>query len=64
MNWEGHDAWFHDTTLFGEFIEGVPPAIVKPLPTCEFVKQRHTENVYEQTPLPGKNCVEVIKPQS
>jgi hypothetical protein len=56
MNWEGHDEWFHDNTLFGEFLEGVPPPILKPLPTCEAVRKRHAENVYEQTPIPGKNC--------
>jgi hypothetical protein len=40
-------------------MEGVPPPIKKPLPTCEMVRQRHAENVYEQTALPGKNCLEV-----
>ncbi len=62
MNWEGHDAWFHDNTMFGAFIEGVPPPIVKPLPTCAILRKRHLENVYEQTALPGRNCVEKIVP--
>jgi hypothetical protein len=64
MNWEGHDEWFHDTTLFEKFIEGVPPALVKPMPQCAVVQLRHQLNVYEQTPLPGKNCVGTLKPQS
>jgi hypothetical protein len=57
MNWEGHSDWFHDTTLFQDFIEGVPPPIVKPMPGCKVLTQRHAANVYEQTPLPGLNCV-------
>ena len=63
MNWEGHDEWFHDNTLFEKFIEGVPPPLLKPLPQCLDLMKRHEENVYEQTPLPGKNCL-TAKPQS
>jgi hypothetical protein len=57
MNWEGHEEWFHDNSLFQKFMEGVPPPIIKPIPLCRDVKKRHAENVYEQTPLPGKNCI-------
>jgi hypothetical protein len=62
MNWEGHDEWFHDNSMFGAFMEGVAPPIQKPLPACDTVRQRHQENVYEQLPLPGKNCVEAVAP--
>jgi hypothetical protein len=58
MNWEGHDEWFHDNSLFQKFMEGVPPPILKPTPLCSVLKKQHAENVYEQTPLPGLNCVE------
>jgi hypothetical protein len=57
MNWEGHDEWFHDNTLFQNFMEGVQPPIIKPLLPCSTVKQRHAENVYEQVPIPGLNCI-------
>jgi hypothetical protein len=56
INWEGHDAWFHDNTLFQEFIEGVPPPITKPLPTCDELRKRQQQNSYEQVPLSGRNC--------
>lgn len=57
MNWEGHDAWFHDTAPFRAFYDGIPGPIVKPLPSCELVSERHTVNRYEQTAIPGVNCV-------
>ncbi len=56
MNWEGHDEWFHDNSLFEAFTQGVPPPLVKPLLSCETVKQRHLKNTYEQTALPERNC--------
>jgi hypothetical protein len=58
MNWEGHDGWQDDVTLFQDVMEGVPQAIVKPLPACKVLRQRHAANVYEQAALPGKNCEE------
>jgi hypothetical protein len=58
MNWEGHDEWFHDNSLFLEFMEGIPPPLLKPKPVCSAIRQRHIENVYEQTALPSLNCVE------
>lgn len=64
MNWEGHDAWFHDTTPFQEFYDGIPGPKVKPLPVCDDVTARHKANVYEQTALPGVNCVETAAPGS
>jgi hypothetical protein len=62
VNWEGHDEWFHDNTLFDAFMEGVPSAIKKPKPSCAFMRERHAANTYEQTPLPGKNCVGDVLP--
>jgi hypothetical protein len=64
MNWEGHDAWFHDTTPFRDFYDGIPGPKVKPLPTCEAVTARHESNRYEQTAIPGVNCVEAAEPGS
>jgi hypothetical protein len=58
MNWEGHDGWQDDVLMFQDVMEGIPRGIVKPLPKCAEVRKRHAENVYEQTALPGKNCVE------
>lgn len=58
LNWEGHEgAWFHDDTPFQAFIEGVPPPLVKPLPSCAEVARKYDKNRYEQLPLPGKNCI-------
>jgi hypothetical protein len=61
MNWEGHDSWPEDMEVLENLREGVKPAIVKPLPDCKLLRVRHAANVYEQTALPGKNCVEVEK---
>jgi hypothetical protein len=58
LNWEGHEDWFNESVLMGEFLEGVPPPILKPLERCEVVRARHDANSYEQVALPGKNCVE------
>lgn len=63
MNWEGHDEWFHDTSRFSEFLEGVPPAIVKPRPKCAELAEKHKANSYEQVPLPGENCIEEKQPR-
>jgi hypothetical protein len=59
LNWEGHDDWFNESVLMQDFVDGVPPPILKPLPTCEAMRKRHMENSYEQVALPGGNCVEV-----
>jgi hypothetical protein len=56
MNWEGHNEWFHDTTPFRAFMEGVPPPLLKPQPSCAELAKIHARNSYEQTPLPGRNC--------
>jgi hypothetical protein len=61
MNWEGHDAWFHDTTPFREFYEGIPPPLTKPKPACATLRAKHAGNPYEQTAIPGKNCREEAK---
>jgi hypothetical protein len=58
VNWEGHDDWFNESLMMQEFIEGVSPPILKPLPTCESIRQRHDENRYEQVAIPGLNCFE------
>jgi hypothetical protein len=58
INWAGHDAWFHDTAPFQHFIEGVPPPLTRPLPSCEELRKRRKTNIYEQLPLPGQNCKE------
>lgn len=57
MNWEGHDAWFHDTTPFRAFYDGIPGPKVKPRPACDEVTARHEANRYEQTAIPGVNCM-------
>jgi hypothetical protein len=62
MNWEGHDAWFHDTAPFRAFYDGIPGPLVKPKPSCAQVRERHLANPYEQTALPGRNCVENTEP--
>jgi hypothetical protein len=58
MNWEGHDDWVEDGVVMPDVREGVERPIVKPKPKCEAVRERHRRNVYEQTALPGVNCVE------
>jgi hypothetical protein len=58
MNWEGHEDWFNESVLMQDMLEGVPPPLVKPLPSCEELRKRHDKNRYEQVALPGKNCVE------
>jgi hypothetical protein len=57
INWEGHQDWFHDSTPFEAFTEGVPPPIAKPKPTCAERARIRAVNVYEQVPVPGVNCV-------
>jgi hypothetical protein len=59
LNWEGHDDWFNESVLMQEFVQGVPPPILKPLPTCAEMRKRQVENSYEQVAIPGGNCVEV-----
>ena len=43
-----------------DFVDGVPPPIVKARPTCEVLRKRHDVNPYEQVAIPGGNCVEDI----
>jgi hypothetical protein len=57
LNWEGHDDWMLDDTLFRSFTDLVPKAPPAKLPTCEERARRAAENVYEQVPLPGINCL-------
>lgn len=56
INWEGHDEWFHDTTPFRAFYDGIPAPKVKPLPDCTARQAQYEKNRYEQIPLPGRNC--------
>ena len=58
LNWEGHSDWVGEKLLMQDFVDGVPPPIVKPVPRCEAMRQVLKRNAYEQVPLPGKNCVE------
>ena len=60
LNWEGHDDWFNESVLMQDFVDGVPPPIMKPLPACKVMRERHMENTYEQVAIPGGNCVEVL----
>jgi hypothetical protein len=57
INWEGHDDWLYDDTLFKEFTDLVPAPLERPLPTCAERDAARKANVYEQAPLPGVNCI-------
>jgi hypothetical protein len=57
INWEGHDDWLYDDTLFREFTDLVPAPLEKPLPTCAERDAARKANVYEQAPVPGVNCL-------
>lgn len=61
INWEGHDAWFYDTAPFRDFYDHVPPPKLKPLPACAARREAHARNRYEQTAIPGVNCIEPSK---
>ena len=63
LNWEGHDDWLNESVLMQDFVEGVPPPILKPKPSCDAMRQRHVENAYEQVAIAGKNCVEEVVPR-
>jgi hypothetical protein len=57
INWEGHEepALMHEG--IAKFTDGVPPPLAKPLPTCVELEEKRRDNIYEQVPIAGKNCV-------
>jgi hypothetical protein len=60
MNWEGHDDDWHKDLPFAQAFRdavGAPP-LAKPLPPCD----RKMDNMYDQVPIEGKNCISVQKP--
>lgn len=64
INWEGHDSWFYDTAPFRDFYDHVPSPKVKPLPACDARRALHEQNRYEQTAIPGVNCIEAQPPKA
>ena len=60
MNWEGHDDdWHKDLPFAQAFREAVGALpLAKPLPPCD----RKMDNMYDQVPIEGKNCVPAKKP--
>jgi hypothetical protein len=62
VNWEGHDSWFYDTAPFRDFYDHVPAPKVKPKPSCESRRAAHERNRYEQSPIPGVNCIKQPEP--
>jgi hypothetical protein len=57
INWEGHHDWLVDTPPFQDLIEGVPPPLLSPRPACADREKKHQDNPYEQTAIPGVNCM-------
>jgi hypothetical protein len=58
LNWEGHEGFFGDDMPLDEFVEGVPPPIIRMKPDCRLLAAQHAANVYQQVPLPGVNCTD------
>jgi hypothetical protein len=61
VNWEGHENFFHEAVPITELTEGVAAPLLKPMPTCEAMAERHKANTYEQVPIEGENCIGALQ---